>query len=89
MLFTQETLPVGSVINVMSGYQYRLEGWQTLNTPNNQGRLNTTTADMIVDEELYTKYTYIGFNVSKVGGAAVTIFDLVGFRIYVPKAIQE
>lgn len=89
MLFTQETLPVGSVINVMSSYQYRLEGWQTLNTPNNQGRLNTTTADMIVDEELYTKYTYIGFNVSKVGGAAVTVFDLVGFRIYVPKANQE
>ena len=89
MLFTQETLPVGSVINVMSGYQYRLEGWQTLNTPNNQGRLDTTTVDMIVDEELYTKYTYIGFNVSKAGGATVTIFDLVGFRIYVPKAVQE
>lgn len=83
-LFTQETLPAGSVINVLPGYQYRLEGWQTLNKANSLTRLNSTTEDMIVEKDLYTKYTYIAFNISKVGGATVTALDLSGFRIYVP-----
>ncbi len=87
-IFTQEDLPVGSIINILSGYQYRLEGWQSLGKSNSLTRLNTTTESMIVSEELYTQYNYIGFNISRTDGASVTIPDLNGLRIYVPKAAE-
>ena len=85
-LFTQETLPIGSVINVLTGYQYRLEGWQTLGVANALTRRGNSTAGMIVDASLYEQYSYIGFNISKVGGGHPTVDDCIGFRIYVPKA---
>ena len=87
-IFAQEDLPVGSIINVLSGYQYRLEGWQSLGKSNSLTRLNTTTEGMIVSEELYTQYNYIGFNISRTNGASVTIPDLNGLRIYVPKTAE-
>ena len=87
-IFTQEDLPVGSIINILSGYQYRLEGWQSLGKSNSLTRLNTTTESMIVSEELYTQYNYIGFNISRTNGASVTIPDLNGLRIYVPKTAE-
>lgn len=87
-LFTQETLPVGSVINILPGYQYRLEGWQTLGTPNSEARRSNDYNDMIVDEALYTTYSYIGFNISKIAGGNATPDDQAGIRIYVPKAVE-
>ena len=84
-LFTQETLPIGSVINVLTGYQYRLEGWQTLGVANALTRRNNSTSGIIVDASLYEQYSYIGFNISKVGGGHPTVDDCIGFRIYVPK----
>lgn len=84
-LFTAETLPVGSVINVLPGYQYRLEGWQTLGVANALTRRGNSTNGMTVDAELYEQYTYIGFNISKIAGGHPTPDDREGFRIYVPK----
>ncbi len=84
-LLTQETLPIGSVINVLTGYQYRLEGWQTLGVANALTRRNNSTSGFVVDASLYEQYAYIGFNVSKVGGGHPTVDDCIGFRIYVPK----
>ena len=55
---------------------------------NSLTRLNTTTESMIVSEELYTQYNYIGFNISRTNGASVTIPDLNGLRIYVPKTTE-
>lgn len=85
-LFTKETLPVGSVINVLTGYQYRLEGWQTLGIANSLARRDNSTAGMIVDASLYEQYNHIGFNISKKAGGNTTANDRIGFRIYVPKA---
>ena len=87
-LFTEETLPVGSVINVLAGYQYRLEGWQTLGVANALTRRNNSTSGMIVDEDLYEQYSYIGFNISKTAGGHPTPDDREGFRIYVPKTAE-
>ena len=84
-----DLLPIGSVINVLSGYQYRLEGWQMYGTPNKLTRRGNSTEGMIVDASLYTQYTYIGFNISIAEGGNVTEADCQGFRIYVPKAIEE
>ena len=85
-LFTKETLPVGSVINIVTGYQYRLEGWQTLGVANSLSRRSNSTTGIIVDDALWTQYNYIGFNISKTAGGDVTEADFMGFRIYVPKA---
>ena len=87
-IFTQDTLPIGSVINVLSGYQYRLEGWQTLGIANALARRGNSTSGMIVDETLYEQYSYIGFNISKVAGGHPTADDRAGFRIYVPKTAE-
>lgn len=88
-LFTQETLPIGSVINVLTGYQYRLEGWQTLGVANALTRRGNSTTGMIVDAALYEQYSHIGFNISKVGGGHPTVNDCIGFRIYVPKTTEK
>ena len=87
-LFTKETLPVGSVINVLSGYQYRLEGWQTLDVANALTRRDNSTSGFIVDEALYEQYNYIGFNISKTASGHPTSNDREGFRIYVPKTAE-
>ena len=87
-IFTQDTLPIGSVINVLSGYQYRLEGWQTLGIANALERRGNSTGGMTVTAELYEQYSYIGFNISKVASGHPTADDRAGFRIYVPKTAE-
>jgi hypothetical protein len=56
-----------------------------MNTKNSLPRLANSTEDLTVDESLYTKYSYIGFNISKTDGSAIAAADLYGLRIYVPK----
>ena len=83
-LFTPQTLPVGAVVNIEEGYQYRLEGWQKTGTPNSEARLDNSTAGMVINEALYTKYNFLGFNVSKVSGEDIVYNDRTALRIYVP-----
>lgn len=83
-IFTKDTLPVGSVINVASGYKYRLEGWQTLNTVNSLSRLTASDKDIILSAADYEKYNHIAFNISKAAGGTVSDADTVALRIYVP-----
>ncbi len=86
-LFTSKTLPVGSIVHVLDGYKYRLEGWQSTNQKNNLTRLDNSTEDMVIEESLYTKYNYVAFNISfATGGGTVLFSDGWGFRIYVPNA---
>ena len=85
-IFTAETLPVGSIIHVLEGYRYRLEGWQTMTAINSLARRDNSTADLTVDATLYEQYSYIGFNISKTDGTAIAASDLYSLRIYVPKA---
>ena len=86
-VFSQEDLPVGSIVHVVDGYKYRLEGWQNLTEKNHLSRLDNSTEDMVIEESLYEKYNYIAFNVSFASGGGTVMFeDGWGFRIYVPKA---
>lgn len=86
-LFTPATLPVGSIVHVLDGYKYRLEGWQSTNQKNNLARLDNSTEDMVIEESLYTKYNYVAFNISfATGSGTVRYDDGWGFRIYVPNA---
>lgn len=85
-IFTPQTLPVGSIIHVLDGYKYRLEGWQKLGTKNALSRLNPSDQDMTVDASVYIRYNFVAFNVSRNDGRTVMSDDTWGFRIYVPKA---
>ena len=87
-LFTRDDLPIGSVIVLESGYQYRPEGWineakQTSRNP------NTTENLVLVDEEWWGNYIYRAFNLSKLGGGVLTgdayLDALASFKIYIPK----
>lgn len=87
-LMTKEDLPIGSVIVLSSGYQYRPEGWvdEARQTSRNN---NTTEAQVLVDEDWWSNYIYRAFNLSKVGGGVLTgdayTAALASFKIYVPK----
>ena len=85
--FSTEQIPVGSVITIASGYQYRPEGWQNLTGKNTAARPgNVSTAVVKVDANWWNGYSYRGFNVSKTGGGNVSESDTTALRIYVPIA---
>ena len=86
--FTRETLPVGSIIILEDGWQYRPEGWIT-DTVQSSRADTTTESYVVVTEEWWGNYTIRGFNISKVGLPSLTnvIEEEVraAFRIYVPE----
>ena len=80
--FDKEALPVGSIIYIKDGYQYRPEGWDYTGTRPD----NVTTSVVTVSESWWGKYTTRAFNVSYVGSSkAVGTSDLDAFKVYVPK----
>lgn len=84
-LLTKEDLPVGSVIIVDSGYQYRPEGWVTETTKNSSRPGNVTTSAVKVTEAWWGNYTIRAFNLSATATRAMADADAVHLRIYVPK----
>ena len=89
-VFTEETLPVGSIITVASGWQYRPDGWNddSYNTTSTRPA-NVTTSKVVIDEAWWEDYQYRGFNISKTTTADITSLteeDINNiFKIYVPK----
>ena len=86
--FTRETLPVGSIIVLESGWQYRPDGWITDAVQNS--RADTTTESyVVVTEEWWGDYTIRGFNISKIGTPSIMNLSAEDihkvFRIYVPE----
>ncbi len=84
-IFTKEQLPVGSVITIKDGYQYRPDGWQELDAKNSLTRpANVTSAVVMVDDAWWEGFNYRAFNISKVQIAEITEADFSALRIYVP-----
>jgi hypothetical protein len=84
-IFTSQILPAGAVVKIADGYQYRLEGWQKLDTNNSVARRDNSTVNFTVTAELYDSYNFIAFNISKKDNSAIKPADGSAFRIYVPK----
>ena len=85
--FTRADIPVGSVIVVEQGWQYRPEGWVT--DAKQASREDTVTEKFIqVTEQWWENFSLRAFNISKVDNT--TLSDLYqsdiyeAFRIYVP-----
>ena len=87
ILFTKQTLPVGSVIILGNGYKYRPEGWVNSAVQTNRCPLTTQTC-VVVTNEWWGNYIYRAFNISKepstvLKGAEYTN-ALSNFAIFVP-----
>lgn len=83
--FDKTTLPIGSVLILDTGYQYRPEGWVDENTTNSSRPDNVTTNFVITDEDWWGTYTIRGFNLAFQGaGSTVTMDVAEHFRIYIP-----
>ena len=92
-------IPNGSLIVVLDGYQYRPEGWVTLDTKNDgkDGRPsrpgNVTDSVIEVNDTWWGTFTYRAFNISKTSGnPTADEMKAIGtkFGIYLPKtAVNE
>lgn len=89
-LFTKDTLPIGSIIKIGTGWQYRPEGW--VNGASSGVRPDSvSTSQVEINDAWWGSYTQRAFNVSKQGSttdlSSLTEDDLnQAFKIYVPKA---
>ena len=86
--FTKETLPVGSVIVLEKGWQYRPESW-TADVVQTSRPSNTTAAYTIVTEEWWHGLEYRAFNLSKTDASSLQGIDeavvLAALKVYVPE----
>lgn len=88
-IFTKETLPVGSIIVIEKGWQYRPEGWiEDAALAGNLRPGQVTSSMIVVDELWWGDFNYRAFNVSKT--PLTSLLDLEAedmkpiFKIYVP-----
>jgi hypothetical protein len=90
-LFTKDTLPVGSLIFIDAGYQFRPEGWQTMGENNTASRPgNISDYCTMVTEDWWKDYTYRSFNISSRTSGTVLTADTFGvLKIYVPKPVPQ
>ena len=72
--FTKEDIPIGSLIVIADGYQYRPEGWKDLKTQNSSAERpgNVTTPVTEVTESWWGSWTYRAFNIAKVGNPSLS-----------------
>ena len=86
-MYGRNDLPIGTVIRIDAGYQYRPEAWTATNVKTDPRPDNVTTNAVIVDAAWWGEYNYRAFNVAYVGAAtAVKEEDFKAFQIYVPNA---
>lgn len=62
ILFTPETLPVGSTISIADGWLYRMNYWTSENSYGN--RDNNATTGFTVDETFWNNKVLVGFNIA-------------------------
>lgn len=87
-MFTRETLPVGSVIVVDEGWQYRPEAWKDEKAqPGSSRPGNTSQSLFVVTEEWWGDYVSRAFNLSRTDGASIKNDETATthFRVYIPK----
>ncbi|MGN1094363.1 MAG: DUF4886 domain-containing protein, partial [Candidatus Neoclostridium sp.] len=89
--FTKEEIPVGSLIIIDKGWQYRSDAWKDENKQ--ASRPNNVTVRMVeVTEEWWSDYIYRSFNVSQVGTPSLVnkwIEAAKALTIYVPESAKS
>ena len=83
--FDRSQLPVGTIITVADGYQYRPEGWISTSLKTTVRPGNVTDATVVIDAQWWGTYQYRAFNLSYVGSETnMTESDMDKLRIYIP-----
>ncbi len=86
--FTKEELPVGTIIYIAPGWQYRPEFWTDETTPRKPRHPQVSTTYITVTEEWWGTGSICAFNISKIGQPKIEgQFELTPeiFKIYVPE----
>ena len=63
IVFTPETLPIGSTISIASGWTYRKNYWPAADSYGNRDTASSETIN--VDEAFWNGKAFVGFNISK------------------------
>ena len=88
-MFTRAELPVGSIIEIDAGYQYRPEGWiGTESQPSASRPASTSVARIVIDEAWWGEFDTRAFNICKKPTAdltGATAAAKAAFRIWLPK----
>ena len=100
-IFTKSEIPSGSLVVVLNGYQYRPEGWTSLDVLNGTGSGksgigrpgNVTAAGLVeVNETWWGSWNYRAFNLAKTSTPVLngtTVEEVCNsFAIFVPKTEQ-
>lgn len=88
--FDRTQLPMGSIICLEKGYQYRPEGWISTGLKTSIRPANTEAETVVVDLNWWGAYQYRAFNLSYVGNETkMTEADMDKLHIYVPKNVPE
>ena len=87
-MFTKDQLPVGSVIILADGWQYRPEAWKSEGVQASRPSLTSATK-ITVTESWWADYTHRAFNLSKKGSPVLTGVSQSeidsAFVIWIPK----
>ncbi len=93
--FSKSELPVGTIIVIAQGWQYRPEGWVNGGKNSSSARpANVTTQRVVIDEAWWGSFTERAFNISKITNTTsnpdpitITKEELANtvFFIYVPE----
>ncbi len=92
-IFPKDQIPIGTLIVVMEGYQYRPDAWTALNAVTASGsRPGNVTAGVVeVTDAWWGSFKYRAFNIAREGAPELTDFDqnaLDGiFGIFIPKSV--
>ena len=90
-IFTRDQIPVGSIISIADGYQYRADAWVGLNldTPKNI-RPDQTSASIVVDDAWWGIFQYRAFIINAVTEkTTLTEADMDKIHIYIPKKVEN
>ena len=87
-LFTKETLPVGSVIEINDGWLYRAEYWHESESGTKPRGPMVGTYRIVVTEEFWNGISDRGFNISTTSKDTLSTDDwdevATAFKIYIP-----
>ena len=90
-IFSRDQIPVGSIISIADGYQYRPEGWISLNSDTPRAiRPEQTANTIVVDEAWWGIFQFRAFIINaEAANTTLTESDLDKIRIYIPKKVED
>ena len=90
-IFSRDQIPVGSIISIADGYQYRPDAWADLSLDTPKAiRPDITSESVIVDEAWWDIFQYRGFIInSETAQTTLTEDDMDKLRIYIPKKTED